>query len=485
MFAYVIGKRHASCPDVERACSMKNNRIVYILSLICVAVTSVKVSALTPSSANRPVSTTQPTSTDLLTEIRLLRQQMQEQERRHQVEMELLQAQIDKLKTNGATDALSSQTSATPTTQEAGSAEDELAGLIGGAAAPSSSGQASAPSSPMSLQGAVQSFNPDISINGDFLAAYSNREGGELDDEFLFREAEVGFSGAIDPYTKGDLIVTVGREDNEFKADLEEAYITYLGLPYNLQMRFGEFRADFGKTNSVHRHAIPWVDYPYVIKRFFGDEGLSGTGAEVSWLVPNPWNKYIALVYEVINNDNDTLFAGQQSDDFTHLIHLKTFNDLSPTSTLELGASFGTAPNTSGHGSNRSMIEGVDMTYRWKPKEAGLYRAFLWQTELLAAQADIIGGQESTWGMYSAAEYQFARRWKFGVRYDNTQLPFSSSLHERGYSAYLTFLQSEFLFWRLGYLITDRNFPVDGNKDEQQLFLQLNWTLGAHPAHKY
>jgi len=141
------------------------------------------------------------------------------------------------------------------------------------------------------------------------------------------------------------------------------------------------------------------------------------------------------------------------------------------------------------------MVEGVDLTYRWKPKDAELYRSFLWQTEALFAQADGLGGQDSTWGMYSALEYQFARQWKLGVRFDAVQLlrapfdlpqfPFRSLRFERGYSAYLTFLQSEFVFWRLAYVHTDRNFTEDGNGDDDQLLLQMNFTLGAHPAHRY
>ena len=201
--------------------------------------------------------------------------------------------------------------------------------------------------------------------------------------------------------------------------------------------------------------------------------------------MPNPWHQYIALIYEIMNNDNDVLFAGNQADDVTNLLRLKTFRDLSPASTVELGASVATGPNDHGHGSHHSTVEGFDLTYRWKPKGVGLYRSFLWQTEVLAAQADIIGGRETTWGMYSAAEYQFARQWKFGVRYDHTELPFDSSFTELGYSAYLTFLQSEFVYWRLAYMYIDRNFSDEGVTDEQRLMLQLNWTLGTHPAHKY
>ncbi len=374
-----------------------------------------------------------------------------------------------------------------PASPEAGGAEAELEALLSGAAPapPARGGGTTTGGAIGQLQSAIQSFNPEISLNGDLLMAYSNREGGELDDEFLFRELEIGFAGAVDPYSRADVIATIAREDGEYVIELEEAYLTFLQLPYDLQARLGKYRAEFGRANPIHLHALPWIDYPFVIRRYFGEEGLSGTGGEISWLIPNPWKQYASLTYEVFNNDNDVLFAGEDSDDFTHLARLKTFRELNAESTLELGASFATAPNDSGHGSHRSMIEGADLTFRWKPKAEGLYRSFLWQNEVMFAQADLRNGQETTWGMYSAVDYQFARRWKIGARYDNAQLPFSSSRFERGYSAYLTFLQSEFLYWRLGYLYTDRNFAVDGNRDDHQLFVQLNFTLGAHPGHKY
>ena len=109
----------------------------------------------------------------------------------------------------------------------------------------------------------------------------------------------------------------------------------------------------------------------------------------------------------------------------------------------------------------------------------------LWQNEGVAAQADLRGGAGPTGGLYTAADYQFARRWVLGARYDFSQMPYSSSLREHGYSAYLTFLQSEYLYWRLGYQYTDRNFRVHGDTGEHELFLQCNFSLGTHPAHEY
>jgi hypothetical protein len=397
--------------------------------------------------------------------------------------LEAMRQQIAEIRMEMAREAGQAPASRPGQVPQAG-AEGELDALIAGAA-PAPAAEAKPGGVVGTIQSAIQSFNPDISLNGDFLAMYRNHEGHKPTAKFDFRELELGFSGAVDPYTHADVIATIAHEDNEYKADLEEAYLTFLQLTYNLQARVGKYRAEFGRANPTHLHALPWTDYPFVIQRYFGEEGLSGTGGELSWLVPNPWKQYIALTYEIMNNDNDTLFAGDQADDITHLLRLKTFRDLSPASTLELGTSFATGPNDHGHGSHRSTVEGFDLTYRWKPKGAGLYRSFLWQTEVLAAQADIRGGQESTWGMYSAAEYQFARQWKFGLRYDNTQLPFESSFHEYGYSAYLTFLQSEFLFWRLAYMYIDRNFRDEGVSDEQRIMLQLNFNLGTHPAHKY
>ena len=422
----------------------------------------------------------EPSTKEVLNELRRLNERVEKLEQTHEADQQKIRELENRLgQMEGA---------AAPPTGAPGGAEQELEALLGtGTTQAKPSPEAKSAFALGSIGGPGQSFNPDISLNGDFVAAYSNREGGAVDDEFLLRELEIGFSGAVDPYTRADMIVTIGNEDGEFKADLEEAYLTFLQLPHNLQARAGKYRAEFGRANPMHLHAVPWIDYPFVIRRYFGDEGLFGTGAELSGLVPNPWNQYMSLTYELFNNDNDTLFAGQEGDDFTHLFRFKTSRDFSQNSTVDLGASLATAPNDGGHGGHRATVGGVDLTYQWKPKGQGLYRSFLWQSEAYVSRSetDTWRGTESAWGMYSAAEYQFARQWKLGIRYDNTKLPNDSSQHERGYSTYLTYLQSEFLFWRLGYIYTDRNFEEDGDSDDQQVMLQLNWTLGAHPAHKF
>ena len=405
-------------------------------------------------------------------EVAALRKELAEQRARYEERLAALESLVARVEAQ--------QAAALPGEAES---EDELESLIreidaGDTAAGQEPGFAG------SLGRAIQSFNPDVSINVDFVGHYSSNEGQEFDDEFLVREVELGFTAPIDPYTRADVFIGAHPHDGDWHVHVEEAYLTYLGMPGDLQPRIGRFKPTFGKANPVHVHALPWSEYPLVIQNYFGEEGLMGDGAGLSWLVPNPWDRFVELTYEVINNDS-SLFAGEETDDFVHLFHLKYFHDLSEASTLEAGLSFATAPNDEGHGGNRTMVEGLDLTLKWRPPEEGRYKSFLWQTELLAAQADLCGGQESTWGMYTAADYQFARRWVFGTRYDYSQMPYSSSLHEHGLSAYLTFLQSEYLYWRLGYMYTDRNFRIHGDKQENEVFLQCNFSLGPHPAHEY
>jgi len=350
----------------------------------------------------------------------------------------------------------------------------------------------------LSLGRAFQSFNPDISVIGDFLLHYDSREDGDLDDEFLFREVEIGLSGYVDPYARADIFLGIHKEHAHHEVEeehedhaggyelhVEEAYLTFLTLPWDLKAKVGKFKANFGKVNNQHLHALPWVEYPLVIRNYFGHEGLAGEGASISWLVPNPWDNYVELTYELFNNDNPHLFAGDAADDFVHLVHFKNFFDLSESSTLEIGFSAATAPNDDAHGGSRTWIEGADLTFKWRPPSRGLYKSVMCHTELMAVQKDLDDGEEDSLGLFTAIEHQFARQWAAGARYDFSQLPDESRLRENAYSAYLTFLQSEYCFWRLGYQYSDRNFAVTGDEQDHQLFLQLNFGLGPHRAHKY
>ena len=74
----------------------------------------------------------------------------------------------------------------------------------------------------LALPAALQSFNPDISVIGDFVGHYDSREGGHLDDKWLFRELEVGISGSLDPYARADVFLGIHRSHEDEGHEHEE-----------------------------------------------------------------------------------------------------------------------------------------------------------------------------------------------------------------------------------------------------------------------
>lgn len=274
------------------------------------------------------------------------------------------------------------------------------------------------------------------------------------------------------------------HEHDDWELDVEEAYFRFDKLPANLQLRVGKFKAAVGKANPEHLHALPWTDYPLAIQYNFGNEGLAGVGVSLSWLVPNRWDHYLLVTYEAFKNDNHAIFAGDDATDLVHLLNVKNFWDFDNQHTLELGLTGAWGPNDDRRGSSATWMQNMDLTYRWRPLDRGKYRSFMWQSEVFFVQKENRRGDDvKTYGWYSGMEYQFARRWSAGARYDFAQWPDDSRFREHNYQVYTTFRQSEFAYWRLGYRHRNPNFGSKYN--DKELFVQLNVELGAHGAHRY
>jgi hypothetical protein len=355
------------------------------------------------------------------------------------------------------------------------------------AAAPDRAVEAAQPSQ-ANLGRYFQNFNPDISVIGDFTYHGTDKKDDEQYNQFKVRQAELAFSASVDPYARADLFLHVEPNGGEWNIGLCEGYMTLLDLPVqDLQGKIGKFKANFGKVNRLHLHALPWVDYPNMLTNYFGEEGMSQPGVSASYLIPNPWDKYMELTLEAMNNHNDVSFAGDQGRDMVYVAHLKNFFDITEGSTLELGGSLATGPNDDGHGKNRTILEGVDLTYKWKPLKEGLYRSVVFQNEALFSQKDNVGDDASgrkqvdSWGAYSSLQYQFAKRWSVFSRYDFSEFPDSSDRQDNALSGGITFAQSEYCFWRAQLKHTDRNY----GKDSNEIWLQCNFGLGPHRKHEY
>ncbi len=342
-------------------------------------------------------------------------------------------------------------------------------------------------------------LNPDISFIGDFTFLGTDNNQLNKANRFSFREAEVGFQAPIDPFARADAFVTV---DESGAVDLEEAFATFLALPYNFQARAGKFRLMFGKNNVLHRHALPQTDRPFVEVDNFGDEGFAGTGVELSYLVPNPWDQYLLLTGEVVNdlgqpssqNQGVPLAQpapGRAMRDFAYVGHAQSFFDLNADNNIELGGSV--LLNLPGN-STETRMYGVDLTYRWRPLGQAGYRQFLWRTEgyftdkeLRGADAAVLTPGEdnrfNTAGFYTYGEYRLAQRWWRGTRVDWTEIPAARRETEWGVYPYVTFSPTEFGYFRLGYqyAISDQLRQKESNR----VWLQYDFSIGPHAAHAF
>ena len=329
--------------------------------------------------------------------------------------------------------------------------------------------------------GASKVFNPDTSVIGNFIGKTGRRNPYEFGDEearppFALDEAEVAFEAFIDPYAKGRFFLSVTREGIE----VEEGYANFVALPHDFTAKVGKMKALFGKDNTWHTHIRPWADQPLVIHNFFGDEGLSDSGVSVSKTINNPWNTFIEVTGEAFSGDVDGVFARRGQSDLFYNGHVKAFRDITENSNIEVGASYANGPAVETE-SARSQFGGVDVTYRWKPLQQGLYRGLIARFEGLTN--DRSGFDRNLRGFYTSLDYQVARRWFAGVRLDSADRAVDfHSFRDRGASATVTFWPSEFSQIR-GQLRRTRYGDVQRSINE--FLLQLQFAIGAHGAHTF
>ena len=180
--------------------------------------------------------------------------------------------------------------------------------------------------------------NPAISVIGWFQAAAGNDH--TLPPEgFAFREAEVSFQAAVDPFSRADVFVAAAPEGLE----VEEGFLTWLALPGGGQARVGKFRADLGKFNRTHPPEAPFADRPLAAEAFLGEEGLAVTGAAASVLLPNPAHLYWELgaaVGAAPDAAESPMFGPEGRGDLLAVARTSVFVPLRESADLNLGLSW-------------------------------------------------------------------------------------------------------------------------------------------------
>jgi hypothetical protein len=368
----------------------------------------------------------------------------------------------------------------------------------------------------------------NISFDGLFAAAASSDrhldhlEVGDHDPQqrgFNARNAEIALDGAVDPYFEGFANIVLKLDNNnQTEIELEEAFLQTTTLPYGLQLKGGQFFDAFGRINATHPHTWEFADSPLVNGRLLGPDGLRGIGAQISWTLPVPW--YSQAIFAVQNGRGGTAYSfrnpgdnGVFYDRMTNDREASALHDLlyvpriensfnpSDTQTVLFGASGAFGMNDTGP-NNHTQIYGADFLYKWKSDRAeGGFPFVKWQTEAMYRRFEAGRGVDNLfpvsetfrdWGMYSQVLWGFKKGWVAGIRGDYLHMQESAFTEDdmrqsrSRISANLTWYPTEFSKIRLQYnhdFLEENAFLA--SREADSLFLQFEFILGAHGAHKF
>lgn len=327
---------------------------------------------------------------------------------------------------------------------------------------------------------AAKALNPDISVIGDFIGI-AGHNSVQPTPSLEMHESEIGLQATIDPYARGDFFLSFGEQG----VNLEEGYITFTALPAGFVARAGKMRAAFGKMNTMHNHVLPFVDRPLVTNSLVaGEDGIDDAGFSIDHTIPAPKGIYLNLTGQVFRGDSgdgdENVFQAQRKSDVSTVAHLRAYKDITESTNLDLGLSYARGHNDAGSNFITNLY-GIDATLRWKPLRRSIYHSFVSRNEFIWSQREQLPVEQRAFGFYTSAEYQFARRWFMGGRFDWSDRARDSSLTDKGGSIILTYWPSEFSQIRGQYRFT--NYANDIKTNE--LLFQILFSLGAHGAHPF
>jgi hypothetical protein len=352
------------------------------------------------------------------------------------------------------------------------------------------------------------SINPDISVIPRFVIR--SDDGGKLADgrrefsqpDLQFQELEIAMQSYLNPFAKADVILTLpGPDISAGRLGIEELYATVVrGLPFDLNLRIGKYRAEFGKLNMMHPHAWPFVSAPLVAERFFG-ESLNDLGISASLLLPTG-DVYTKLTIDLLRGTSVGDGAGIADTSgrkpyYANSARLSSFFTLDDNSDLEVGLSGYTGIHDP-YERERFWYGNLDVKYKYRPSS---YTALVVQGEVLMnsrragedaslnAFRDALGRAEmrsiSSWGMYLYADCTFLKQYSLGVRYDRSGTPYSGSDVAHGVALFAGYYPvEETLGLRLEYENTAGNTP-GVPAAVNSIALQVLFSLGPHKAHPF
>jgi len=288
-------------------------------------------------------------------------------------------------------------------------------------------------------------FNPEIELALDLVGSWSeraNQRNFTLRDGELILRSDLGRHAQVyGSFNAGTELEPVedNRPFNLTRPAVEELALVFDRLPWGLELKAGQFFADFSRIGKLHGHELPFVDRPFSSEAILGGE-TKARGLELSWKprAARQLRFTAGLVNQIgaeapITAELETdfgegeTFARRSNGPLRSVTgYGRAAADWRPSrsTTLELGANYAQG---SEFGTRR--VASTDLHFTWvpHPEKEDLFEAgseALWtrqngqlSPELRAAGAPDSGSATASGG-YVYAQYRFGERWQPGVRLD-------------------------------------------------------------------
>lgn len=358
---------------------------------------------------------------------------------------------------------------------------------------------------PLTADRSIQNLMMDLSAAVDIVGQWDTNRKQTTSNSLDIREAEFGFTAAVDQFARGNLLVAAHNENGRYNFEIHEANILFPFLSKYVNVKLGHFFLDVGRLNRIHRHDWNFTFAPVVHDKLMDREALSDTGAEFSFLFPF-WKKITTeLVLGVTNGRvwGHAHNAGVNKNNPMMYAHLKNFAYLGNNWGTQFGFTamrYELDPITKSY----RLQYGIDHVIRWNQS---MLKSFILMSEIwyrenrFADSLDTVTFQktpvpmDTQWGYYIFADYQFHQQWHAGYRYDFFNIPnlrdsqgqFARNAVE-GNTLQVMYKPSEFSYLRAS--VERRytaNFSTDNTPEfiDWRYYVQTTFIMGSHPAHQY
>ena len=340
-----------------------------------------------------------------------------------------------------------------------------------------------------------QGLNPNISFGVDFFGGVSSSNASSISDPsdisygnngMFLREAQMSFIAPLDPFTRGKAFISATPQG----IIVDEAYLEWVNLPLNTNLKVGVFKPEFGFLNRYHDHALPQFDRPRTLVNLFGTGGLGGPGVAANFMLPAVIAHATTLDVSMIYGNNTQSFIADSVRGLIFTGQFLNYYDLSASSYLEVRLSGAGGRNDHTEGDFNSYIGSAGVAYKWAPVGREKYRTLEWRTEFIFSNQEYAGGNHRSFGFYSSVQNKLnARCWLSG-RVGYSEIPYDPSQNEWDFTLAFDFWQSEFVYTRFQYQYNDRN--IYRRKDiagpypsDHSFIIQIVWAMGPHKHEAY